>query len=191
MPSSSVRVQRPRLEALGQRGPLDEVGDDERAAVLDPAVVQGDEPGVVQGGERAHLALLAAPVVRRGAGVEELDGERAAGDPVQASADHRRRPRSEQRTELVAPADHRRVGPGGRDGPLVHGRGVPGDPVDHTKPHRSCTNPETDGTLTGTGEGAVPFGGADGSGLDGHLDRGARGDGVDRVVDTLGRLPDR
>ena len=144
-----LRVQRPRLEALGQRGPLDEVGDDERAAVLDPAVVQGDEPGVVQGGERAHLALLAAPVVRRGAGVEELDGERAAGDPVQASADHRRRPRPEQRTELVAPADDRRVGPGGRDGPLVHGRGVPGDPVDHTKPPRSCTNPETDDTPTG------------------------------------------
>ncbi len=85
--------------------------------------MQGDEPGVVQGGERAHLALLAAPVVRRGAGVEELDGERAAGDPVQAPADHRRRPRPEQRAELVAPADDRRVGPGGRDGPLI-GRGI-------------------------------------------------------------------
>ena len=148
-PQHLVRVERARLEALGQRGPLDEVGDDERAAVLDPAVVQGDEPGMVQRGERAHLALLAAAVVRRGAGVEELDGERAAGDAVRRAADHRRRPRPEQRAELVAAADDRRVGPGGRDGPLVHGRGVPGDPVDHTKPPRSCTNPEDDDTPTG------------------------------------------
>ena len=45
MPQHLVRVQRPALEALGQRRPLDEVGDDERAAVLDPAVVQPTSPG--------------------------------------------------------------------------------------------------------------------------------------------------
>ena len=74
----------PPIQPLGQGRALHEVRHDERAAVLYPAVVQRDEPGVVQRRERPHLALLAAAVVRRGARMEELHRESPAGDPSDA-----------------------------------------------------------------------------------------------------------
>ena len=73
-------------------------------------------------------AAARAAASRSGGGAvvlgHELDDVVADGElaPIVA-LDHR---------QLVAAADHRRVGPDGRDAPLFHARGVPGDPIDHT-----------------------------------------------------------
>jgi hypothetical protein len=87
MPKSAR--QRAALHARRERGAVDQVGDDVGAPVgagLGAAVVEGDQPGVVQPAESLHLTLLLQP---HGDAVRpvELDRDATIGAQVTACMD--------------------------------------------------------------------------------------------------------
>lgn len=95
-----VRVEGAALaQDAVERGPVDQLHDDQRAPVVLGDVVHGDDSGVTDPGGGPGLALHAQPQAgefgagRAGAGAQLLDGDLAAEDLVQRPPDHPMPPR--------------------------------------------------------------------------------------------------
>ena len=98
-----ARGQRPGLEPLAQGLALEQLEDDVVDTLVGADVVDGEDVGVVQGGDGAGLALEAAQPLGVGGGIgrEDLEGDLAPETGVAGPVDLPHAPGAEGREDLV------------------------------------------------------------------------------------------